>query len=127
MNAPANRRILLVDDHAAIHADFRRILDAGKTRDETLDHAELLLLGVAVMTVDADAFQVESAMQGSEAVEKVTGALREGRPFALAFVDVRMPPGWDGIETIERLWAIDPDLHVVLCTAYSDYSWSTLR
>jgi len=36
---------------------------------------------------------------------------------------VRMPPGWDGIETISRLWEVDPDLQVVICTAYSDYSW----
>ena len=93
MNAPANRRILLVDDNPAIHEDFRKILDAGKTRNESFEHAELVLLGVAVMTVDADAFQIESAMQGREAFEKVTRSLQEGRPFAMAFVDVRMPPG----------------------------------
>ena len=126
MNAPANRRILLVDDNPAIHEDFRKILDASKRRNETIEHAELILLGVAVMTVDADAFQIESAMQGREAFEKVTRALQEGRPFAMAFVDVRMPPGWDGIETIEHLWEIDPALQVVLCTAYSDYSWEKM-
>ena len=34
-----------------------------------------------------------------------------------------MPPGWDGIETIKHMWKIDPDIQVVICTAYSDYSW----
>ena len=126
MNAPVNHRILLVDDNPAIHEDFRKILDAGKRGNECVDNAELILLGVAVMTVDADAFQLESAMQGHEACEKVTRALQQGHPFAMAFVDVRMPPGWDGIETIERLWEIDPALQVVLCTAYSDYSWEKM-
>ncbi|MEO7318678.1 MAG: PAS domain S-box protein [Chthoniobacteraceae bacterium] len=126
MNEPVNRRILLVDDNPAIHEDFRNILNASNRRNETIEHAELLLLGVAVMTVDADAFQLESAMQGREALENVAAALKEKRPYAMAFVDVRMPPGWDGIETIEHLWKIDPALQVVLCTAYSDYSWEKL-
>ena len=126
MTEPVNRRILLVDDNPAIHEDFRRILNASNRRNETIEHAELLLLGVAVMTVDADAFHLESAMQGHEALEKVTRALQEKRPYAMAFVDVRMPPGWDGIETIEHLWKIDPALQVVLCTAYADYSWEKM-
>ncbi len=53
----------------------------------------------------------------------VSQSIREGRPYAMAFVDVRMPPGWDGIETIGHLWKVDPDLLVVICTAYSDYDW----
>ena len=126
MNEPANHRILLVDDNPAIHEDFRKILNASKRRNESIEHAELLLLGVATMTVDADAFQIDSAMQGREALEKVNAALKEKRPYAMAFVDVRMPPGWDGIETIEHLWNIDPALQVVLCTAYADYSWEKM-
>ncbi len=38
-----------------------------------------------------------------------------------------MPPGWDGIETISRLWEVAPELQVVLCTAYADYSWSEIQ
>ena len=44
----------------------------------------------------------------------------------MAFIDVRMPPGWDGVETVRKIWEIDPDLQVVLCTAYSDYSWDEM-
>jgi len=62
--------------------------------------------------------------KGEEALAMVTQAVHENRPYALAFVDMRMPPGWDGLETIERLWEVDPDLHVVICSAYSDQSWS---
>jgi EAL domain-containing protein (putative c-di-GMP-specific phosphodiesterase class I) len=57
----------------------------------------------------------------------VRRALEDGRSYALAFVDARMPPGWDGVETIARLWEQDPDVLVVLCTAYSDYSWREIR
>ena len=41
----------------------------------------------------------------------------------MAFVDMRMPPGWDGLETIGRLWDVDPDLQVAICSAHSDYDW----
>jgi DNA-binding NtrC family response regulator len=56
-------------------------------------------------------------------MEMVCGAVRKGCPYLMAFIDVRMPPGWDGIETIGNVWTIDPDLEMVICTAYSDYSW----
>jgi signal transduction histidine kinase len=68
-------------------------------------------------------FEVDSAFQGEEGLQRVSAALKEGRPYAVAFVDVRMPPGMDGVETTERLWREDPDLQVVLCSAYTDYSW----
>jgi DNA-binding LytR/AlgR family response regulator len=68
-------------------------------------------------------FEIDSAYQGGEGLELIQKSLREERPYALAFVDVRMPPGWDGIETIAKIWEVYPDLQVVLCTAYSDYSW----
>lgn len=71
-------------------------------------------------------FELDSAHQGKEALSKVQQALAAGRPYAMAFVDVRMPPGWDGIETVARIWQIYPDLQVVICTAYSDYSWEKM-
>ncbi len=72
-------------------------------------------------------FEVDSAFQGKEGLQKVQAALAEGDPYALAFVDMRMPPGWDGIETIGHLWEADPQLQVVICTAYSDYSWNDMH
>jgi PAS domain S-box-containing protein len=59
-------------------------------------------------------------------LQKVQEAEEAGRPFALAFVDVRMPPGWDGVETINRIWQRHPQLQVVICTAYADYSWEEM-
>jgi PAS domain S-box-containing protein len=72
-------------------------------------------------------FELDSAYQGQEGLEKVRQALAEGRPYAVAFVDIRMPPGWDGVETIARIWEADPLLQAVVCTAYSDYSWRDIH
>ena len=53
-------------------------------------------------------------------------AAASGQPYAMAFVDMRMPPGWDGVETTLKLWEVEPDLQIVICSAYSDYSWENL-
>ena len=53
-------------------------------------------------------------------------SLLEGRPYSLAFVDVRMPPGLDGVQTTRMIWEKYPDLQVVMCTAYSDYPWEEI-
>ncbi len=70
---------------------------------------------------------MESAYQGEEGVELVRAALDKGQPYAMAFVDMRMPPGMDGLETIIKLWELDSDLQVVICTAHSDYGWHDLQ
>ena len=122
-----NRRILLVDDNEAIHADFRKILSAGGGETSQLDAARAALFGAAPAAATGPSYELTSAHQGREALDLVREALRGGRPFAAAFVDVRMPPGWDGIETIGRIWAEYPELQVVICTAYSDYSWDDVQ
>jgi len=123
----ANRRILLVDDNPAIHEDFKKVLLDSQTRNVALDDAEAALFEETVKPRPKTAtFRIDSAFQGREALEKVRQAIAEGQPYALAFVDVRMPPGWDGVETIEHLWKEDPALQIVVCTAYSDYSWETM-
>ncbi len=65
-------------------------------------------------------------MQGEEGLKKLQEAQQAGRPFHVAFVDMRMPPGWDGVQTIQRLWEVDPNVQVVICTAFSDYSWQEI-
>ena len=117
----ANRRILIVDDNEAIHQDFRKILGSGGETESALADAEAALFGAAAYT--REAFEVDSAMQGRDALTLVERALAEGRPYAMAFVDMRMPPGWDGVETVGHLWNEDPDLQIVICTAYSECSW----
>ncbi len=122
VNNEKNRRILIIDDTEAIHEDFRTIL-GGETTDTTaFNQAEAAILDTAPENVK-DGFEVDSAFQGQEGLEKIQQALQQGRPYAMAFVDIRMPPGWEGIETIQRIWKEYPDLQVVICTAYADYSW----
>ena len=108
MNQPLNNRILLVDDNPAIHEDFRKILLGSSKTSTELDAMESVLFDRPHVPVNVTTFELESAYQGKEALEKVTKAVSEGRPYSLAFVDVRMPPGWDGVETIEHLWQVDP-------------------
>ena len=119
-----NRRILIVDDTPSIHDDFRKILGTESEGEQTLASTEEALFGTP--PVERLTFQLDSAYQGREALELVQRALAEGRPYALVFTDMRMPPGWDGIETIEQLWKADPHLQIALCTAYSDYTWEAM-
>ena len=137
-----HRRILIVDENAAIHEDFRRILCPTKGAFEessgaALDALESLLFGDDFSEIlperrglevgaQQNPYELSFALQGQEALRRVEDAVERGRPYALAFIDIRMPPGWDGIETSQHLWRVDPDLEVVLCTAYSDVSWDEL-
>ncbi len=120
-----NLRVLVADDNRSIHADFQKILAAPAETSEAASMEEVLF-GDSPASASAIRFEVDSAYQGREAIDLVTKALAEGRPYAMAFMDVRMPPGLDGIETTERIWQIDPDIQIVICTAYSDYSWDDM-
>ncbi len=125
MNTPASprRRILIIDDNPSIHQDFRKILLAGES-SISLDALEAAIFGDPRRRGRGEySFEVDSASQGEEGIQRVQEAAQEERPYAVAFVDIRMPPGIDGVETTARLWQADKDLQVVLCSAYADYSW----
>jgi len=117
-------RILLVDDQQAVLDAYQAILTAVKPIS--------LLLNDDVDTSDMDfisaspeqRFELVHALQGEQAVALVEQAYIAGDPFEVAFVDTQMPPGISGIETIERLWEIDPALQVILCPIDRDYTWS---
>src|ERR1700740_839455 len=121
---PIKRRVLVVDDNPAIHEDFRKILGGSADGNAELLAAERLLLGEGAPPVARPAFEIDTALQGQEGVARVKKALEEERPYAMAFIDMRMPPGWDGLETILRLWQLDPHVQVVICSAHSDYDWT---
>jgi CheY-like chemotaxis protein len=122
----ANRRVLVVDDNPAIHEDFRKILSKTPTDHQRFDDLEAAILETEAHADAQDGFEIESAFQGEEGLAKVQQAVEQDQPYAVAFVDMRMPPGWDGVETIARLWEVDPSLQVVICTAYSDHSWDQI-
>ena len=123
MTGQSNNRLLIIDDNAAIHEDFRKIL---QPEEEEVDAFETEAFGRQRPHSGRLNFQVDSAFQGREGVDKIRGAVADQRPYPLAFIDIRMPPGWDGIETTARIWEVDPDVQIVICTAYSDYSWEEM-
>jgi CheY-like chemotaxis protein len=145
MASDDNLRILVVDDNPSIHEDFKKIL-AGKADEKAaaLDALSDDFFGDAPAPTTAPApatatsatksapsgsapkYEITTASQGQEALERVKEVAARRKPFAMAFVDVRMPPGWDGIRTIAELWKVDPDLQVVVCTAFSDYSYDEI-
>jgi diguanylate cyclase (GGDEF)-like protein/PAS domain S-box-containing protein len=124
MTDQANRyRLLIIDDNESIHDDLKKIL-LHQDHDCGLSADEKLLFGTT-QEMETE-FDVDSAFQGQEGLDFVMRAQSSRTSYALAFVDVRMPPGWDGIETIRHLWRADPELQVVICTAHSDYNWNTI-
>lgn len=120
-----NRRVLVIDDNPDIHDDIRKILSGPKAEAE-LDQMESALFGKTTQPAVAETFEIESAFQGEEGLRLVEESVRSGNSYDLAVVDMRMPPGWDGLQTIEHLWRADPDLQVVICTAFSDHGWGEI-
>jgi CheY-like chemotaxis protein len=128
MQSTDTYRVLIVDDNEAIHRDFRSLLESKIESGDLLDLA-LEVFGEAVgsePTPDLPRYEFDSAYQGPDALETVKQASSTGQSYTLAFVDVRMPPGWDGVETIQRLWEVDPNIQMIICSAYADYSWDQI-
>jgi signal transduction histidine kinase len=125
------QRILLVDDNEAIHEDIESILSINKNNsDMELRQMEDDLFGattVAEPDVLAETlYEIDHAYQGEEAIRMVDDAVEERDPYSLIFMDVRLPPGMNGIETIQKIWEKHPYTEIVICTAYRDYSWDQI-
>ncbi|MEO1616897.1 MAG: EAL domain-containing protein [Planctomycetota bacterium] len=127
------RRILIVDDLVDIHETFRRVFNDKRRNESDLDDFEAKFLTAAKEPARANSpvnelptFSLCHTMGGEEATREVRRASKEGQPFSVAFVDMRMPKGMDGLETIEKLWEIDPTLQIVICTAFSDHTWDEI-
>ena len=112
-----NNRVLIVDDQPDIHDDFTEMLKPGRTGASTdLASAFISEPGGALLP----AFELLHAANGEEACNLVRDAKAEDRPIAVAYVDIRMPPGIDGVETTRRIREIDSAIEVVIMTAYTD-------
>ncbi len=131
MKKESIRRLLVIDDNESIHRDFDKILGASASSSvlkelEELD-AELFGNDDGRKNNFENEFEISHASQGKQGVEILRRAVQNNEPlFGAAFVDMRMPPGWDGVETIEKLWQSDPNLQVVICTAFSDHRWDEI-
>jgi signal transduction histidine kinase len=119
-------RILVIDDNPSIHKDFQTIL-LEEEESETLNTLRNEVFGNKTSGITTKSvYELDFASQGKEGCDKIKQACSENLPYELAFVDMRMPPGWDGLKTIEHIWETDPNVQVVICTAYSDYSWGEI-
>jgi PAS domain S-box-containing protein len=113
----------VVDDEPVITDEFRRILSPETNRDDNegeLQELRARLFAESTPDCSVLVFDLIVCHQGDEAVERVRSAVEEDDPFAVAFLDVRMPPGPDGIWTAEEIRKIDPSIEIVIVTAYSD-------
>ncbi len=123
-------RILIVDDEPAMHESYRQCFGAHRGGSEdSLNAMAAELFGdddgaepTPTPANDTIAFDCSHFMQGLDAVEAVKDSIETGNRFAVAFIDVRMPPGIDGKETAKRIRALDPDINLVIVTGYSDFS-----
>ena len=119
-------RILVIDDQQSIHDDFDKILKSQSGGSGELADMRAAFFGAAEEEKSDSEFTLVHALQGQEGVDLHKAALGGDSPFAVAFVDVRMPPGLDGVQTIAKLWEADDELQTVICTAYSDYSFEDI-
>jgi diguanylate cyclase (GGDEF)-like protein len=115
----ATNRILVVDDDALLIKEYLRCLGEDYEPDSatsTLSELEKVLFGDDTDETGAARFSVESRNQGEAAVEAVKQAIAAHQPYSIVFIDIRMPPGIDGIEAAKRIRALDPDVNIVVVT-----------
>ncbi|MGC9942773.1 MAG: helix-turn-helix domain-containing protein [Verrucomicrobiota bacterium] len=118
-------RILVIDDNPSVHVAFDEILRR-EPANTKLEEDEAFMFGEPHSPSQAkQTYHIEHALSGAEGIEKVRQSLITKTPYQVAFVDIRMP-GIDGVETIERMWALDARIQTVICTAYADYRWEDL-
>lgn len=120
-------RILVVDDNPEIHADFEKVFSQKSASIDGFDLEDELLFGASDEEVSELEFQLESALQGEEGFHQTREALLAGEPFAVAFVDMRMPPGWDGLKTIRHILDADETIRIIICTAYTSHTPQQLK
>ncbi|MTI88232.1 MAG: response regulator [Balneolaceae bacterium] len=128
-----NKHILIVDDNASIHQDIESVLVGALSTsadEEFLEMEEELFANEdeepSSVSVTDIHYDIDHAYQGEEAVKLTNDASEKETPYSLIFMDVRMPPGMDGIQTIKKIWENHPYTQIVICTAYSDYSWESI-
>lgn len=117
-----NRRILVVDDDPAILDLYRSTFIVN---DSISSEISKLLNEESVD--EGFSFEIVTESQGEDGVEAVRMAKQQGRPFAVVFLDIMMPPGIDGLETASRIREIDTDIHIVISSAHSEYNPSDFR
>jgi diguanylate cyclase (GGDEF)-like protein len=122
--AIVNRRVLVIDDDPAVHDQFQKILGPEHGAEGALLDAERSRRGANATARSRQSFEVDTALSRQQGVELLQSAHQAGHPYAVAFVEMRRSAGADGLETIQRLWAADPHLQVVMSSGHRDYDWN---
>jgi DNA-binding NtrC family response regulator len=117
-----NRKILLVDDEARIVDELFKVLTPQELGNDELVELEDHLFGTSESNKKQTvSYDVCRCQQGDEAICEVQKALEKEQPFAVAFIDVQMPPGPDGVTTAEQIRKLDPNIQIVIITGHSDF------
>jgi len=121
-------RILAVDDEKMVLEVYKEFLSSDIQDDSTSRIGKLSrkLFGSNAAPEHKTGYAVTACRQGAEAVRAVELSIKENDPFALAFIDIRMPPGQDGIVTARQIRQIDPGIEIVIVTGFSDYDPETI-
>ena len=129
------RRILVIDDQKDVREAIATAIRHSSSRDESKALVERMKSRLGGVVSEASAaspsrstldYEVDTAPGGMEGSEMARVTLDNGTPYSLVFVDMRMPGGWNGLETMKQIFEMDKKVQVVLCTAFSDYSWEEI-
>ena len=119
LDSQSANRVLVVDDDALIVGEYLLCLGEEFEPDAataTLGDLEKVLFGEETDERGAASFEVHSRNQGEAAVEAVEAAIAKRQPYAIVFIDIRMPPGIDGIEAAKKIRQLDPNVNIVIVT-----------
>lgn len=134
---PFNRRILIADDERDLRECLVQLLLGTGRRNEMAQLVEKMRSRLSGKTSlsssgqdssieNEEPYEIYTAANGQDAAQMVKDAVDTGKPFAAVFLDIRMPPGPDGLETARKIHEIDPKVEVVIMTAYADHDQKTL-
>jgi len=122
-----NRRILLVDDEPKILEELEKVLAPDNQGNAELNELENRLFNKSgTNRRKVTSYSVCCCHQGDEAIEQIRGSVEKDEPFAVAFIDIRMPPGPDGVTTAEQIRKLDPNVQIVMMTGFSDFDISEI-
>lgn len=125
MSGTLKYKILVVDDNPEILEDFKKVLGQNVVTHDALEKLSTQVFGERETNKPKnflDKFELHFASQGADAIKKIEESITLNHPFSVMYIDVKMPPGMNGLETVKRVHLIDSNLEIVICSAYNDYT-----
>ncbi len=115
-------RVLIADDDEHILECYREAFGESEATDylQALNALDAELFDTVVDTEAAPVFEVVACSQGNDAIDLAEKAANDGHPFDVVILDVRMPPGIDGVEAGSKIRKMDPDVEIVFVSGFSD-------